>query len=71
MCAVFERWRGITADDGELGIPLVQFRRGRLFNTRLAELCRIRLTECQFADDSALLAVTHASAERALSILGM
>ena len=67
MCAVFERWHGVIADDGELGIPLVQFRRERLFNTRLAKHRRIRLTECQFADDSALLAVTHAGAERALS----
>ena len=57
----------MIADDGELEIPLIQFRRERLFNTRLAEHRRIRLTECQFADDSALLAVRHAGAERALS----
>ena len=66
-CVVFERWRGMIADDGELGIPLIQFRRERLFNTKLAEHRRIRLTECEFADDSTLLAVMHAGAGKALS----
>ena len=67
MLAVVEKWHEAIAGDDEIGLSICQFRQDRLFNTRLRAYTRAPLTECQFADDSALLAKTHPGAERALA----
>eukprot|EP00117_Sycon_ciliatum_P004408 scpid105021/ scgid8796/ len=50
MGAVVDRWHVMIADYEEIGIDISQLRVNRFFNTRLREVTRVRITECQFAE---------------------
>lgn len=58
--AVVEKWHTIVADTPKIGVTISQHRGDKLFNAHLATLCRVKVTECQFADDSLLWTKTYA-----------
>ena len=68
MCAVMERWHRLIDGDGDIGLRILQYRQDTLFPTRLKPTLTIQATECQFADDGALLATTRNGAGRALGL---
>lgn len=67
MAAVMEVWHARVADDPDIGLRVQQFRQPQLFNARLKPCGLLLLTECQFADDAALLAATRPGSERSLT----
>ena len=65
-CLVVERWTARIAELEGVGIYLRYKHDGKLFRRSLRSAEEVWLTECQFADDAALLATTREGAERAM-----
>eukprot|EP00117_Sycon_ciliatum_P050049 scpid69812/ scgid35385/ LINE-1 reverse transcriptase homolog len=66
MWAVFQQWHRAVADIPGVGIPVATNPGGSLlFSRKSTDKSKVH-RECQFADDSALLATTHDGAQRAL-----
>ena len=62
MCLAVERWlERVEGEDG-VGITVKYKMDGKLFRRYTRNSCERRITECQFADDSALLASTRSGA---------
>ena len=65
-CLVVERWTARVAELKGVGIYLRYKNDGKLFRRYTRNAHESWLTECQFADDAALLATTRTGAERAM-----
>ena len=65
-CLVTERWAARMEGVGGVGVHVRHKLDGKLFRRYLRSACESCLTECQFADDTALLATTREGAEEAL-----
>ena len=65
-CLVVERWTARVAELKGVGIYLRYKNDGKLFRRYTRNAHESWLTECQFADDAALLATTQTGAERAM-----
>ena len=67
MCAVIECWlQRMKAEDG-VGIDIAYKYDGELLRKVRQKSSTLHLTECQFADDAALIATTRAGMERAIA----
>ena len=65
-CVVVERWTARLEDTDGVGVYLRHKDDGKLFRRYTRNASQTTATECQFADDAALLATTRAGAERSL-----
>ena len=65
-CLVVERWAARMEGTEGAGVYLRYKHDGRIFRRYTRNAQEMMLTECQFADDAALLATTRAGAVRAL-----
>ena len=65
-CLVAERWTARMEGIEGVGVHLHHKTDGKLFRRYTRNACESYLTECQFADDTALLATTREGAEKAL-----
>ena len=64
-CLAVERWLARVKDNEEVGIT-TKFKYHRKLSRRYtANACEKKLTECQFADDAALLSSTRSGVETA------
>ena len=63
---VVERWAAKMENVEGAGVYLRYKHDGKLFRRYTRNAQETKITECQFADDAALLATTRAGAERAL-----
>ena len=66
-CLVTARWREYVADEDGVGIVWKYKLDQKLFRRYTRNAQEIQLTECQFADDVAILASTHEGAESAMA----
>ncbi len=66
-CLVVERWLERLDDVEGVGVTVKYKYDEKLFRRYTRNASERRVTECQFADDSALLATTRAGAERCAS----
>ena len=62
-CLVVERWLVRMEGVGGIGVTVKYKYHGKLFKRYTTNGIERRITECQFADDSALLATTRSGAE--------
>ena len=67
MCAVFQQWYKAIADIPDIGLPVAANAGGRLLFRRSRTDVVKRHNDCQFADDSALVASSHEGAQQALA----
>ena len=65
-CLVLERWSSRVAGMEGVGTCLLHKFDRKLFRRLTRNPLESQMTECQFADDAALLATTHAGAEQAM-----
>ena len=67
-CLVMERWTAQVRDLEGVGTSMLCKLDGKLFRRSTRGSQQVHLTECQFADDAALLATTRSGAEQAILI---
>ena len=67
-CLVMERWTAQVRDLEGVGTSMLCKLDGKLFRRSTRASQQVHLTECQFADDAALLATTRSGAEQAILI---
>ena len=67
MWAVFQQWYKAIADIPDIGLPVATNAGGRLLFRRSRTDVVKRHNDCQFADDSALVATSHEGAQQALA----
>ena len=67
-CLVMERWTAQVRDLEGVGTSMLCKLDGKLFRRSTGGSQQVHLTECQFADDAALLATTRSGAEQAILI---
>ena len=65
-CLVMERWAVRVSELEEVGSSILYKMDGKLFRRSTRGSHQVRLTDCQFADDAALLATTRHGAEQAI-----
>ena len=65
-CLAMERWHEMTKQMRGIGLTLKFKHDGKLIRTYTRNAVEATLTECQFADDGALLAASRSGAERAV-----
>ena len=65
-CLVVEQWACRVADTEEVGTYLRIKFDGKLFRRSPRSVDVVRLHECQFSDDAALLVITRAGAEKTM-----
>ena len=68
MCAVFECWLGHVKGVDGVGIDILFKCDGQLFRSPRTWTSTALLTECQFADDAALIATSRSGMELALGV---